>query len=160
MAELAAAQTLFDKYGGAAAVDPYMTLVGYFNSLRELGGMRRLVEDDVASRLGQIDAHGLAKRRRPEVQELTSRLGSSGIPRVLDQLQVPFRSGIGDRDLFVAAGRRTGDRGAAVAASAAASTGCGHQHERGRHRCRQGAVPASPCHGCPSFLRGAVCRPA
>jgi hypothetical protein len=74
-------------------VDPYMTLVGYFNSLRELGGMRRLVEDDVASRLGQIDAHGLAKRRRPEVQELTSRLGSSGIPRVLDQLQVPFRSG-------------------------------------------------------------------
>ena len=25
-----------------------MTLVGYFNALRELGGMRRLVEDDVA----------------------------------------------------------------------------------------------------------------
>ena len=24
-----------------------MTLVGYFNSLRELGGMRRLVEDEV-----------------------------------------------------------------------------------------------------------------
>jgi hypothetical protein len=93
VAELAAAQTLFDKYGGAAVIDPYMTLVGYFNSLRELGGMRRLVEDDVASRLGQIDAHGLAKRRRPEVQELTSRLGSSGIPRVLDQLQAPFPPG-------------------------------------------------------------------
>ena len=30
--------------------DPWMTLVGYFNSLRELGGMRRLVEDDVATR--------------------------------------------------------------------------------------------------------------
>jgi hypothetical protein len=30
-----------------------MTLIGYFNSLRELGGMRRLVEDEVytASRL-------------------------------------------------------------------------------------------------------------
>ncbi len=24
-----------------------MTLVGYFNSMRELGGMRRLVDDDV-----------------------------------------------------------------------------------------------------------------
>jgi hypothetical protein len=27
-----------------------MTLVGYFNSLRELGGMRRLVEDEVRTR--------------------------------------------------------------------------------------------------------------
>ena len=33
--------------------DPYMTLVGYFNSLRELGGMRRLVEDEVRSRCGK-----------------------------------------------------------------------------------------------------------
>lgn len=31
-------------------VDAYMTLVGYFNSLRELGGMRRLVEDEVVRR--------------------------------------------------------------------------------------------------------------
>jgi len=32
-----------DLYGGRA--DPWMTLVGYFNALRELGGMRRLVDD-------------------------------------------------------------------------------------------------------------------
>ena len=31
--------------------DPYMTLVGYFNSLRELGGARRLIEDEVRNRL-------------------------------------------------------------------------------------------------------------
>jgi hypothetical protein len=31
---LAAAQTLFEKYGRAA--DPWMTMVGYFNALREL----------------------------------------------------------------------------------------------------------------------------
>src|SRR5690606_37924757 len=30
--------------------DGYFTLAGYFNSLRELGGMRRLVEDDIATR--------------------------------------------------------------------------------------------------------------
>ncbi len=28
-----------------------MTLLGYFNSLRELGGSRRIVEDEVTSRL-------------------------------------------------------------------------------------------------------------
>ena len=30
--------------------DPWMTLVGYFNSMRELGGVRRLVFDDVSAR--------------------------------------------------------------------------------------------------------------
>lgn len=41
---LTAAQELFDRFGEPA--DPYMTMVGYFNSLRELGGMKRLAEDD------------------------------------------------------------------------------------------------------------------
>ena len=35
---------------GRELADAYMTLVGYFNSLRELGGMRRLVEDEVRTR--------------------------------------------------------------------------------------------------------------
>ena len=35
-----------------------MTLVGYFNSMRELGGMRRVVEDAVRTRLR---AHGPAR---------------------------------------------------------------------------------------------------
>ncbi|HJX54398.1 MAG TPA: DISARM system helicase DrmA [Polyangia bacterium] len=48
VALLGAAQRHFDSKGaGDQAADPYMTLVGYFNSLRELGGMRRLVEDEV-----------------------------------------------------------------------------------------------------------------
>lgn len=45
VALLTAAQSLFQHFGVAA--DPYMTVVGYFNSLRDLGGMRRLAEDDV-----------------------------------------------------------------------------------------------------------------
>jgi len=43
------AQALFDRYGPTA--DPYMTLVDYFTSTRELAGMRRLVDDDIAERL-------------------------------------------------------------------------------------------------------------
>ncbi|HET8933818.1 MAG TPA: DISARM system helicase DrmA [Polyangiales bacterium] len=49
---LAAAQKHFDPKGSLEQpADPYMTLIGYFNSLRELGGMRRLVEDEVSTRV-------------------------------------------------------------------------------------------------------------
>jgi len=84
VAALAAAKRLFDLYGIAA--DPWMTLVGYFSALRELGGMRRLVEDDVANRLRKTDRRGLANRRRLVVRELTSRVGSSDIPEMLGLL--------------------------------------------------------------------------
>ena len=48
VAFLGAAQPLYEDQGYGKAADPWMTLVGYFNSMRELGGMRRLVDDDVA----------------------------------------------------------------------------------------------------------------
>jgi hypothetical protein len=67
-----------------------MTLVGYFNSLRDLGGMRRLVEDDVSARLARADARGLARRYDPKQKELTSRLSSDAIRPLLDELKIPF----------------------------------------------------------------------
>ena len=70
-----------------------MTLVGYFNSMRELGGMRRLVDDDVRSRLQNMDERGLAKRRPPILEELTSRKSSTDIPLLLDRLERPFDPG-------------------------------------------------------------------
>jgi hypothetical protein len=88
LAYLSAAQTLFEHHGSAA--DPWMTLVGYFNSMRELGGMRRLVDDDIRSRLDQMDKRGLGKRRLTSVEELTSRKHSADIPLILDRLETPF----------------------------------------------------------------------
>lgn len=88
VAALAAAQQLYLKYGAAA--DPWMTLVGYFNSIRELAGQRRLVDDDIRSRLKETDKRGLARRRPPVVEELTSRIGASGIPWILDRLETDF----------------------------------------------------------------------
>ena len=90
---LTAAQALFDRFGPIA--DPYMTLVGYFNSLRELGGMKRLAEDDVQTRsfrvsMSLVDRPGLSQRRVDDVRELTSRVSSHDIPRYLDQLEIPF----------------------------------------------------------------------
>ncbi len=88
VAHLAAGQYLYEKYG--AAVDPWMTLVGYFNSMRELGGMRRLIDDDVRSRLQRADGRGLARRNTPALEELTSRKGSQDIPVLLDRLERTF----------------------------------------------------------------------
>jgi hypothetical protein len=87
-AALAAGQVLYDQYGRDA--DPWMTLVGYFNSLRELGGMRRLVDDDIQNHLWKMDQRGLGKRRLNKVEELTSRKDATDIPKILDHLEVPF----------------------------------------------------------------------
>jgi hypothetical protein len=90
---LTAAQSLFDSFGPVA--DPYLTLVGYFNSLRELGGMKRLAEDDVQTRsfrvrMSLVERPGLAQRRVGSIVELTSRVSNSDIPKYLDQLEVRF----------------------------------------------------------------------
>ena len=41
-----------------------MTLLGYFNSLRELGGSRRIVEDEVTSRLTGLRAAASASSQK------------------------------------------------------------------------------------------------
>lgn len=85
---MAAAQMLYEKYGVAA--DPWMTLAAYFNSMRELGGTRRLVDDRIRSMLRDMDCRGLSRRARPFVKELTSRMSATDIPEILDQLEVVF----------------------------------------------------------------------
>jgi hypothetical protein len=84
---LTAAQYLFDHHGSAA--DPYMTYVAYFNAVRELAGMKRLVDDDISIRARRGTRRGLADRWVPmEVQELTSRISSSRIAETLRQLEL------------------------------------------------------------------------
>ncbi|WP_433784629.1 DISARM system helicase DrmA [Actinomycetospora sp. CA-101289] len=80
------AQALFDEHGAPA--DPYMTVVDYFTSTRELAGMRRLVEDDVADRLSSNRVR--TRRRRPAVSELTSRMPSAQITSTLAELDRGF----------------------------------------------------------------------
>jgi hypothetical protein len=98
VAILAAAEWLWSEVADdkKELVDPYMTLLGYFNSLRELGGMRRLVDDDVSTRAFRVergDRPGMKQRKMfPEstVAELTSRIRSSQIPEILDRLDDSF----------------------------------------------------------------------
>ncbi len=91
---LTAAQKIYNDNGRDA--DTWMTLLGYFNSLRELGGMRRLVDDDVKTRAYRIAMdedlarEELAQRDVRTVDELTSRRVAKDIPKVLDGLELEF----------------------------------------------------------------------
>ena len=72
-----------------AVRDAYWTLVGYFNSLRVLGGARIAVLDDVTHRIGLLAAAGDDEPRPVEqLIELTSREPSSAIPEHLEHMAV------------------------------------------------------------------------
>ena len=88
VAHMGAAQALYETYDSLA--DPWMTLAGYFNSIRELAGTRRLVEDDIRARLRDADQRGLAKRRVRALEEMTSRKSGTDIPKILERLEATF----------------------------------------------------------------------
>ncbi|MGH7114144.1 MAG: DISARM system helicase DrmA, partial [Stellaceae bacterium] len=79
--------------------DPFMTAVCYFNALRELGGARRIVEDEVRDRAGR---YGTERRRvsPPDVpfrdrrigvpMELTSRVSTDQVAEAKQRLETAF----------------------------------------------------------------------
>ena len=76
-----------------------MTLVGYFNALRELGGARRLIEDEIRNRLERYgsrkrvgEAVGLFADREIayEPVELTSRVDTSKVSEAKRKLGLSF----------------------------------------------------------------------
>lgn len=101
---LRALQTLLS---GAAALssggnndpaDPYLTALCYFNALRELGGARRIVDDEVRAHLTN---YGRSRTRREptgapfadrvlrEIQELTSRYSTDQVSEARARLGLP-----------------------------------------------------------------------
>ena len=79
--------------------DPYMTVLGYFNALRELGGARRILEEEVQNTLKGYGDHrrvgetpGLFQDRRTfsEVVELTSRVPTNEVAEARRRLDTPF----------------------------------------------------------------------
>lgn len=79
--------------------DPYMTLLGYYNSLRELGGARRLIEDEIRNRLAGYstrkrvgEAEGLFDDRQIgyEPVELTSRVNTARVAEAKRRLALTF----------------------------------------------------------------------
>ena len=87
---MAAAQAVSERVQGIEPnpADPYLTVVAYFNALRELGSARRIVEDEVSSRLTDYsrrrrlnDNSALFADRYIAVEpvELTSRVGTADV---------------------------------------------------------------------------------
>ena len=71
--------------------DPYWTFVGYFNTLRELGGSLVLMQDDVPISMHQYAARRGETPRNPGAPaELTSRVSSKDIRAMLDELKVSY----------------------------------------------------------------------
>ncbi|MCK5027818.1 MAG: helicase, partial [Candidatus Pacebacteria bacterium] len=107
VALMSAAQKLYKENGAKKnkenPVDPYMTLLGYFNSLRELGGSRRIIEDEVKTRLSgywnrkriSIDQDIFENRNirlHPDYMELTSRVSTNDVAATKRRLSQPYHS--------------------------------------------------------------------
>jgi ATP-dependent helicase YprA (DUF1998 family) len=76
-----------------------MTVLGYFNALRELGGARRILEEEVQNTLKGYGARkrigeepGLFQDRKTfsEVLELTSRVSTDRVAEARRRLEAPF----------------------------------------------------------------------
>lgn len=101
---MAAAQKAWNDnkaMGANNPADPYMTLLGYFSNLKELGVTRSILEDELGAQLEQfaknrsLDMEGFdnpfASRKRPnEPQELTSRVNTAKISSTKDRLSKPY----------------------------------------------------------------------
>lgn len=67
-------------------VDPYYTMLGYFNTIKELASMNTTFKDEINSRLNMLDP---TKKFEHDlfVEELTSRKKAQEIPQLLTQME-------------------------------------------------------------------------
>jgi hypothetical protein len=106
---------IYKDCGGARneknPADPYMTLLAYFNSLRELGGTLRLVEDELTSLLKQYDGRKrvidetspfVMRELKTWPKELTSRLSMDEVSATKDSLAAAHLDAAGSVDIALA----------------------------------------------------------
>jgi hypothetical protein len=89
-ASLVASQALRHNKEPDELVDPYWTLLLYFNSLRELGGATVQLRDDVSRSAAFYASRLRVEPRRiiGEPREITSRIPSTKIPQILKDLGI------------------------------------------------------------------------
>ena len=92
--------------------DPYMTLVGYFNSLRELGGMQRIIQERIAIRTYRMNLRRSSDEKNNnlfanrsisfEPLELTSRKEANQITETKSILDKPYDDNYRKGDIVLA----------------------------------------------------------
>ncbi len=101
---VAAAQAAFDANAATSEpeknpADPYMTALCYFNALRELGGARRIVEDEVRDRAARYGTQRrrvhpkdspFADRQIRQPLEITSRVSTDDVAEAKQRLGAAF----------------------------------------------------------------------
>ncbi len=74
--------------------DPWWTFLGFYNSIRELGGAKTLFDSDISQRLNYLFwREGIPANHRRQVrgtEELTSRLSQAEIVQVMDRLNASY----------------------------------------------------------------------
>jgi helicase-like protein len=103
LALMGAAEKAYRDAGGHKneknPADSYMTVLGYFNALRELGGARRILEEEVQNTIKAYGARrrigespGLFQDRKTfsEVMELTSRVTTDKVAEARRRLECGF----------------------------------------------------------------------
>jgi len=68
-------------------INNFWTLVGFFNSVRELGGNRSLYREDIVERLDYISDTVPRTLDAEKVIELSSRINSTDIPQIIEDLE-------------------------------------------------------------------------
>lgn len=103
LALMGAAERCYRDAGGqrneANPADPYMTVLGYFNALRELGSARRILEEEVQNtlkgygtrkRIGESPGQFQDRKTFSEVVELTSRVSTDKVADARRRLEARF----------------------------------------------------------------------
>ncbi len=103
LALMGTAQKAYMEAGGRRneenPADPYMTVLGYFNSLKELGGARRILEEEIQNtikgygirkRIGETTGLFRDRRTFSEVVELTSRVSTDKVAEARRRLGLGF----------------------------------------------------------------------
>ena len=92
------AQTTYNHRDAVADIDRFWTLTGYFNSVRELAGVRATYVQDIPEWIKHMADGPERELDLDSSIELSSRTGSARLPSVLDRLGRPYQDGLDSPD--------------------------------------------------------------